>query len=302
MHDGCAEVRDDHLHLPGELGEAMGLGSKVRLLLEPDELGGFASRLDLRRLLKRRLQRRPVKVATASHNGDGWAVSSPAWLGEGRYRIVNYDPRFLLIRSDTEDPAADRAAFWAAISDYHEHRQHAEQDADAVAFSRWFARDIIGPFKPKRVLELGCGAGRNLAQIAALDGVEVVGVEINPGAAEQARQAVCETGSIVTGSLYDLDGLGSFDVVFTAGVLMHVPHDEVEAVVRSMVEHAEQAVVHFELHGTPHGFDFHRYPRDYGDLYRRLGLDGATYRVLDRTDPLNAGESVGRMALLTYGR
>lgn len=299
-----AEAHAESLDLPDELAEVLRLKSNGLVMVEPDESGAFISTFDPIRLAKRRLKRRRVHVARCLNSAGKWATTRPSWLEPGRYRIVNYDPRFLLMRSSSHDEATDRAAFWASISDYHEHRSHIRQDEDAQAFSRWFATEVIAPLRPKSVLELGCGAGRNLAHIvSAVPGVEATGVEINPTAAERARVELAGNGKILNCSLYALpEDIGLFDVVYTVGVLMHVPHDSVRAVVRDMANKAENAVVHFELHGTSHAFDFHRYPRDYGALHAELGHGGASYRILDRGDPMNAGESVGQMALLVCER
>jgi hypothetical protein len=86
---------------------------------------------------------------------------------------------------------------------------------------------------------------------------------------------------VYVGSLYDLPDLGHFDVVFTMGVLMHVPHTDIGRVAGSLLERAS-TVVHYELHGESHDFDFHRYPRHYGNLYEALGV-AVSYRVRKRT-------------------
>jgi hypothetical protein len=86
-------------------------------------------------------------------------------------------------------------------------------------------------------------------------------------------------------SIYDLAHIPSqsVDIVLTSGVLMHVPEEKVGGVIREAHRIARMAVVHFELHGPSHSFDYHRYPRDYGALYSTLGLDG-TYTVFPRRD------------------
>jgi len=267
-------------------------------LIEYDEFGAMVRRFDLVTVAKRVARGRKFETAKCERIGTVWSAASPDWLAPGDYRIVNYEPQFLLMRSEGSDDAVDRTRFWATIENYHEHRPLESQESSASDVSRWLAEEVIAPLRPLRVLELGCGAGRNLAHITrAMPSVEVVGVEINPSAAARATTATGVT--IHNRSLYEpLDDLGTFDIVFTAGVLMHIPHESAEGVVRAMVNRASKAVIHFELHGDSHTIDFHHYPRDYRALFSRLGL-ASEYRVLGRKDPLNAGESVGQMALLT---
>jgi SAM-dependent methyltransferase len=265
-------------------------------MLESEGRGFFVSAFDPVRATKRLLRRLPVRFARLDVSETA-SLTSPAAPPAGTYRIVNYHPRYYLMADDYEGgDASSRARSWAAERDYHEHRDPRQQHGDARAFSEWFARWVIAPTQPRRVLELGCGAGRNLVSIQRnVPGVEVVGVEINPEAAAAASRA---TGAhVVCGSVYDLPDLGSFNVAFTTGVLMHVPHDRAPELIRRMVEMAERTA-HFELHGQPHGFDFHRYPRDYAAVYRRLGLTECRYEVFPRGDVRNRGESVGTMALL----
>jgi pseudaminic acid biosynthesis-associated methylase len=77
----------------------------------------------------------------------------------------------------------------------------------------------------KRVLEVGCNRGHNLMALAELLGEsgDVVGIEPNRYALELAR-----TSNVMVGALYghafDLPFKdGYFDLVFTAGVLIHIP-------------------------------------------------------------------------------
>jgi SAM-dependent methyltransferase len=173
-----------------------------------------------------------------------------------------------------EDAAAGRETYWASQTGYHEHRAPEEQDVGAQEFSQRFVREWLLPLGGS-FLELGCGAGRNLAELRRqAQDVELSGIDVNAGALEVARRSVAG-GAFSVGSLYDLGEVPdrSVDVVFTTGVLMHVPHERVDAVVQEMLRIARVAVVHSELHGQPREYDFHRYPRDYGAVYGALDLD-----------------------------
>jgi len=84
--------------------------------------------------------------------------------------------------------------------------------------------EILAGVKVERVLEVGCNRGHNLAALAELLGPEseVVGLEPNRYALRIARAASTAV-SALHGSAFDLPFRdGTFDLVFTAGVLIHV--------------------------------------------------------------------------------
>lgn len=71
------------------------------------------------------------------------------------------------------------------------------------------------------VLDLGCGDGRNFAELLRRHPrVRYVGVEPDPGAAKQARRGL-PAAEIVRGSAYDVRR-GPFDAVVSFSVLEHV--------------------------------------------------------------------------------
>jgi len=83
----------------------------------------------------------------------------------------------------------------------------------------------------QRVLEVGCNRGHNLKVLAELlgQGCDVVGVEPNRYALELARQATAKAG-VLHGNIFDLPFKDSFfDMVLTAGVLIHVAPSDLPA-------------------------------------------------------------------------
>lgn len=86
-------------------------------------------------------------------------------------------------------------------------------------------RRMLDKLQIRSVLEVGCNRGHNLRVLTELLGDEsdVVGVEPNRYALELARAANVKS-SVLRGHVYDLPFKDeSFDLVFTAGVLIHVP-------------------------------------------------------------------------------
>ena len=111
-------------------------------------------------------------------------------------------------------------------------------------------------------LELGCGTGQNLQALHALvPGASLDGVEINEGAA-----SACKVGTIHNRSLLDFLGMvypgptdpaehglaAQFDLVFTKGVLIHQPPDELPTIYRGMYHATRRYVLLAEYYNpTP---------------------------------------------------
>jgi SAM-dependent methyltransferase len=279
-----ATIGGEKLSIPLELFEAMGR-PRVLTLSEWDEQGGrFLRGGGLRDRLRGRFTH-----GLCDANESVATYSGPAEEIGGEFRIANYHPSYYLMR------AVDHTSFWRAIDAYHEHLPISDQDSNALRVSNWLSADVLLPLG-RSFLELGCGSGRNLAALRGYDeDLTLAGVEVNEQAAGIVKGA-----TVTIGSLYDLSGVAanSFDVLFTCGVLMHVPHDRVSDVVSEMHRIALRAVVHFELHGPSHGFDFHRYPRDYRALYQGLGIAENRYDVFPHNDFRSQGVAPFHHALL----
>jgi pseudaminic acid biosynthesis-associated methylase len=97
-------------------------------------------------------------------------------------------------------------------------------------------RSILEGLVLSRILEVGCNRGHNLATVAEIVGpaVEVVGVEPNRHALGLARQAGPQV-TAVHGHVLNLPFEDdAFDLVFTAGVLIHVALEDLAAALREI--------------------------------------------------------------------
>lgn len=87
------------------------------------------------------------------------------------------------------------------------------------------------------ILEVGCGSGALLADLASLagDGGRAVGVEIDPAAVERARRALGDAADVHQGDVLNLDLGARFDLVVARWVLsfLRQPRQALER----MVEH-----------------------------------------------------------------
>ncbi|MDT9689901.1 class I SAM-dependent methyltransferase [Streptomyces sp. P9(2023)] len=85
-----------------------------------------------------------------------------------------------------------------------------------------------GPVAPGRVLDLGCGPGRNALYLASL-GFEVDAVDLSDEALDWARQRAAEAGAEVRfhhGDAFELAGsalTGPYDLICDSGCFHHLP-------------------------------------------------------------------------------
>lgn len=93
-----------------------------------------------------------------------------------------------------------------------------------------FWRSVVAEATPRRVLEVGCGAGGNLAQIAV---PERFGVDIHaPSLAHTKRTTGAKVYRASATALPFPDR--SMDLVFTAGMLIHVHEDVLPTVLKEL--------------------------------------------------------------------
>lgn len=106
------------------------------------------------------------------------------------------------------------------------------------------------------VLEVGCNRGHNLVLLAELLGetCDVVGIEPNRHALELARQATPKIG-VLHGNAFDLPFKDcSMDLVFTAGVLIHIGPAELPRALAEMARVSRRyllAIEYFAEEDTP---------------------------------------------------
>lgn len=137
-------------------------------------------------------------------------------------------------------------------------------------------RHMLKGLPIKRVLEVGCNRGHNLVALAELlgEGSNVVGVEPNRYALELARASSVKVG-VLPDHTFDLPFKdGYFDLVFTAGVLIHIPLADLPIALAEIyrvskryilaIEYfaEEQTVIHY------HGHDDLLWKRDFLTHYQ----------------------------------
>ena len=103
-------------------------------------------------------------------------------------------------------------------------------------------RETVAAGAPRRVLDVGCGAGLQLAtMLAAAPGAEGVGVDTDEDAAALARRTLADRGlaeraQVLRADVRDLAAESPFDLVLLANVVYYVPAGERVALLRSLAE------------------------------------------------------------------
>lgn len=104
----------------------------------------------------------------------------------------------------------------------------------------------IESFKPKKVLEIGCGYGRNLVLFNPK--IEVTGIDFSSSMLKHAKNVCKGKKNIKLIKLNVIDGLdffndNSFDIVFTDTVLAHIPDKDIAKVIDEIKRIAKHRVI-----------------------------------------------------------
>lgn len=144
-----------------------------------------------------------------------------------------------------------------------------------------FWRNMIDLTRARSVYEYGCNAGWNLTAIRAVaPHVAVRGYDINQLAVQQARAAGLDGDYTIPVMFRD-----TYELVFTAGVLIHVPQAELKALMESLIRASAQYVLAVEYEADEEteimyrGHNGRLWKRPFGQLYEDLGL-----RLMNKLD------------------
>jgi pseudaminic acid biosynthesis-associated methylase len=137
-----------------------------------------------------------------------------------------------------------------------------------------FWADLLERIQVRTVLEVGCNVGANLRWLAPLLGPEhLYGVDINLAALDEIRRRLPGINTIVSPARELPFRDPWFDLVFTAGVLIHQPTATLPRVMGEVVRTARRyvlAIEYFaaEVEEVPYrGQEGALFRRDYGRLY-----------------------------------
>ena len=170
---------------------------------------------------------------------------------------------------------------------------------------RQYLAEKIVSTKPKSVLEIGCFGGYNLRHINRLDPtIELTGFDINKKALKYAKEKLPSINT-VNGSIYDLTDFfkeNCFDVVFTAGVLIHIPcfGGSGENFIKRATSNIAKVSSSFVFHAEHHGEEYFkmpnkgmRYIHNFNDLYEDFG----STEIEEAPDASNGFEQIIKVSL-----
>lgn len=151
---------------------------------------------------------------------------------------------------------------------------YVDRNLGAYASRQGFWEMMIEKVSPTRVLEVGCNVGGNLRWIAPdLPAGATYGIDVNLKALTTLRAEFPAVNSTLE-SARDLPFKdGSFDLVFTMGVLIHQPEDSVLEVIAEMARCSSRYVLcgeYFSEETTEvayRGVEGALFKRDYGKAF-----------------------------------
>jgi SAM-dependent methyltransferase len=201
----------------------------------------------------------------------------------------------------THDPAGavyGRAHQFGSRDFFDEVERHRYEE-----YASWMP-EVMGfsDFAGKRLLEVGCGMGTDLLQFAR-GGAQVTGVDLTPRSVETSRHHLKLYGQTGDFALTDAEKLpfadGSFDVVYSNGVLHHTPDTAgaVREIHRVLRPGGLARVMLYHRHSWNYWFEIilHR-----GLLLGQLLRGQSAEDIMSRYVEVNEGE--GRPLVKVYSR
>lgn len=172
-------------------------------------------------------------------------------------------------------------------------RRYVERNLEAGTSRRPFWDDLLVKHPVDAVLEVGCNVGANLQWITPARGVKkAVGVDINETALLALRKNAPWALPVLAVARHLPFVSGEFDLVFTAGVLIHQSPEALSVVMGEIVRCSRRYVLCMEYYSEQpmtiayRGQERALFKRDFGALYQELfpglGLRGKGF--LAQTD------------------
>ena len=140
--------------------------------------------------------------------------------------------------------------------------------------------EFIGSLnKEYKILEVGTNSGNQLALLQKMGFKNLYGIEINEHAVDLARKRLKGI-NVIQGSAFDIPFKDNFfDLVYTAGVLIHISKDDVNKVISEMHRCSKKYIWGFEYYSNDAKEVSYRgntnllWKADFSGLFRKLFPD-----------------------------
>lgn len=135
--------------------------------------------------------------------------------------------------------------FWNNWSDTYFHQPYRKE----VDQSHFWLLEIINGFKPKSILEVGCGFGKNLDFLNknTLYSAQLFGLDISESMLKKAKYYASNDTTLTCGDITNMPFYdNSFDLVFTHGTLMHVSSNDLTKAILELKRVAKKDLIIME--------------------------------------------------------
>jgi len=106
--------------------------------------------------------------------------------------------------------------------------------------------EFLDNLELNRILEVGCNVGNQLNLLKKMGYLDLWGIELQDYAVEVARKSTSGL-NIVKGTAFDIPFKnGFFDLVFTAGVLIHISPNDIDTVLDEIYRCTNKYILGFE--------------------------------------------------------
>jgi len=157
---------------------------------------------------------------------------------------------------------------WTQYTSDNENKQQ-----DDLSKFIYFIASALGA---KKICEVGCNVGNNLSSFTT--NFDIHGVDMNKVALERARKTYPNFKFIQSDIKKTLFSDSNFDLVFTRGVLIHIPKKELDTVLNELLRITKKWIFNLEYYGI----DGEMIKWKRGDdllWYRNMGENWGKYEI-----------------------
>ena len=145
-------------------------------------------------------------------------------------------------------------------------------------------REIIRSLKPECVLDIGCGSGRLFPLYNDLKIKEVIAQDISSKALKISKDRYHFSNiKLVNKHILDLNfSKHYFDLIISNRVLQHIPHSEVEEVIRKLTELGKKVYINEMDDSDYSGESFYMFKHNYEELFNKFDFKVTRKGLLGR--------------------